>query len=122
MKLVFSFVLALIIVFVVYPAAVTLGQTGPEAELKRGEEVYKSRCLGCHLPEGKARVKRLNLADNEWRHGGSLKDIEKVVLDGVSGTAMQSFKEVLPKDDVTAVAKYVRSLSLAGGQQNSGTR
>jgi cbb3-type cytochrome c oxidase subunit III len=117
MKLVFSFVLACILFFLVYPVLVSQGRTTAEAEMKRGEEVYKSRCLGCHLPEGKARVKRLNLADNEWRHGGTQKDIEKIVSEGVSGTAMQSFKEVLPKDDITAVAKYVLSLS-----QDSGTR
>jgi mono/diheme cytochrome c family protein len=122
MKFAFTCVMVSILVFLLYPVAVSLGQDNAQAELKRGEEVYKSRCLGCHLPEGKARVKRLNLADNEWRHGGSLKDIEKVVMDGVPGTAMMAFKDVLPREDVTAVAKYVMKLSEAAGQGSSTSR
>ena len=47
---------------------------------------------------------------NELRGGDALADIYRAVASGIGGTAMPTWKNVLPEPDLWAMAHYVRSL------------
>ena len=81
------------------------------AVLKRGAQIYKTRCLLCHASEGKSPNVRMRFSDNVWKHGDKPEQVAAVVADGVKGTAMMGFKNRLSPDDVRAVTTYVLSLS-----------
>ncbi|RPJ59138.1 MAG: cytochrome c [Acidobacteria bacterium] len=79
--------------------------------LKRGAQVYKTRCLLCHTAEGKSPNERMRLSDQVWKHGEKPEQIQKVVAEGVKGTVMVGFKNRLNNDDIKAVSAYVMELS-----------
>jgi mono/diheme cytochrome c family protein len=72
-------------------------------------ELYKTKCFACHLADGNAPMKEMNLADAEWKHGSKLVDIVKVIEEGVPATAMLGFKAQLQPEEIEALARYVRS-------------
>jgi mono/diheme cytochrome c family protein len=72
-------------------------------------DTYKTRCAPCHLPDGNAPMKEMNLADSEWKHGSRVADLVQVISEGVPGTAMLSFKAQLSEQEIAALAAYVRS-------------
>lgn len=78
-------------------------------QLREGKRTYRLHCLACHGPEGKHFDKNFNLADDEWKHGDSLEAIEKVVTEGVKGTAMLPFKGRLSPAKIDSVSRYVYS-------------
>ena len=52
---------------------------------------------------------------NELRGGAELPEIYRVISSGVGGTAMPTWKNVLPEADLWAMAHYVRSLAALRG-------
>jgi mono/diheme cytochrome c family protein len=57
---------------------------------------------------------------NELRGGDTLPDIYRAIAAGIGGTAMPTWKNVLPEPDLWAMAHYVRSLvSLRGTAEGS---
>jgi len=78
--------------------------------LKRGAQVYKTRCVLCHTAEGKSPNERMRLSDQVWKHGDKPEEIQKVVAEGVKGTVMIGFKNRLNNDDIKAVTAYVIDL------------
>lgn len=72
-------------------------------------ELYKAKCFACHLADGNAPMKEMNLADVEWKHGSKVADIIKTIEEGAPGTAMLSFKAQLSPDEIESLARYVRS-------------
>jgi len=72
-------------------------------------QLYEEKCLACHMADGKAAVEDMSLADGKWKHGTKLSDIAKVIREGVEGTAMQPFKDQLSKQEMEALARYVRA-------------
>ena len=77
-------------------------------------KIYTAKCQTCHGVEGKSPFPDLSLVDDKWLHGGSVAEITKVIEEGVSGKAMAPFKSQLTKDEIDALAKYVRALSRKG--------
>ena len=78
-----------------------------------GSGLYKRNCAGCHGESGEGRTSlgpQLNTAD--WQAGITDEEIRAVILEGrrVAGTSMDSFREILTDDEITAVITYVRSL------------
>ena len=72
-------------------------------------DLYKTKCLACHLPDGNSPIPEMNFANGNWRHGTKVADLVKVINEGVPGTAMVSFKEQLSAAEIEALARYVRS-------------
>jgi mono/diheme cytochrome c family protein len=72
-------------------------------------ELYKAKCQICHMAEGQSPVSAMNFADGVWLHGSRLQDVIKVIAEGVPGKAMTSFKAQLTKEQIEALARYVRS-------------
>ncbi len=85
----------------------------PEQEdkelLARGEKVYQVNCASCHAKDGGGGVGP-NLTDDNWIHGGSMTDIVWTIVDGVPEKGMIAWRSILPKEDVIAVANFIRSL------------
>jgi cytochrome c oxidase cbb3-type subunit 3 len=76
--------------------------------------IYATKCQTCHGVDGKSPFPDLSLVDDKWLHGGSVAEITKVIEEGVTGKAMAPFKSQLTKEQIDALAKYVRSLSKKG--------
>ena len=72
------------------------------------QELYVQNCQMCHMPDGNAAIKQMNFADGEWIHGTTIKDQVKVVAEGVTGTAMMSFKDRLSDQEILSLVKFVR--------------
>ncbi len=72
-------------------------------------ELYKTKCLACHLADGNAPMKEMNLADAEWKHGSKVADLVKTIEEGSPGTAMLPFKAQLSPEEIDALARYVRT-------------
>jgi mono/diheme cytochrome c family protein len=92
-------------------ALVTLGATAT-AQDKPTEatlDLYKTKCLACHLPDGNSPIPEMNFVNGNWKHGTKVADMVKVINEGVPGTAMVSFKEQLSAAEIDALARYVRS-------------
>lgn len=84
-----------------------------------GAALYKQQCRSCHglagvPPKAMASIFKglKSFADSAWLAGHSEEAIVAVLENG-SGKDMKSFKEKLTKDEMVAVAKYVRTLATA---------
>ena len=73
------------------------------------QELYVQNCQMCHMPDGNAAIKQMNFADGEWTHGTTVKQMVKVITDGVPATAMMAFKDRLSDQEILALAKHVRN-------------
>lgn len=87
--------------------AAVLAQSGRPTSNRPAEDLYKSNCVMCHMPDGNAAIKQMNFADGEWIHGTTPKQLAKVITDGVPGTAMMAFKERFSDQEILGLAKYV---------------
>jgi cytochrome c oxidase subunit 2 len=86
----------------------SMNMTMPEA-MAQGEKVYLANCAGCHMPNGEGlpgvfpalKGSQIAVAD-EPRH------IE-IMLNGVTGSAMQSYAKQLTMSEIAAVVTYERN-------------
>jgi mono/diheme cytochrome c family protein len=100
---------------VVYPKIFKLkGSTvATEVVLERGMSLYKQNCVGCHGDQptgaGRAQVflkpKAANLVDRYI----SASEAYSILVRGVLGSAMPSFRE-MPEQDLWALAHYVSKM------------
>lgn len=77
--------------------------------VEHGREVFSTRCVACHGPDGGGQVGP-NLTDDYTIHGWSRATIVKVVHDGVPSKGMIAWGPQLPREDVVAVALFVYGL------------
>ncbi len=99
------------------PAAVAEPQQFDAAVLELGEEVYLSQCQPCHGNQGKGdgpaakflESKPRDLTAGEWESvsEGTASEVAGVVRDGIEGTEMEPFADLLEEDEILAVAAYV---------------
>jgi cytochrome c oxidase cbb3-type subunit III len=80
-----------------------------EAWLERGRQVYKGYCLACHGSAGEGGVGP-NLTDDYWIHGGDIKNIYRVVKEGVIEKGMTPWKDLLSPTQIAQVSSFVKSL------------
>ena len=119
------------------PALMRLG-------VERGRGLFKSRCAGCHGPEGQGRhtLGAPNLTDKDWLYGqGDVSDIENVVLYGVRASNARTWKladmpafatptpypreptmKPLKPGDINDVMQYLRSLQGLAADPEAATR
>jgi len=88
------------------PATIT------ESMLASGAEVYTANCAACHLADMTGLVGP-SLVDDEWAHGGSYTDIVRTVTNGVPGTAMIAWTQMLGEEKVRDVSAYIYTKSQA---------
>ena len=98
-----------IIGFLGVGAARATAQGAPPAADERTVELYRQACQACHMADGNAALEQMNFADGKWKHGTSVKEMAKVISEGVPGTAMMPFKTRFSEEEIVALARYVRS-------------
>jgi cytochrome c oxidase cbb3-type subunit 2 len=97
-----------------------------KTELERGRNVYFQACLPCHGIRGDGRgpaATGFDPAPRNFRRGvykfrttvsGALpldEDLERTVREGLPGTEMPRWKDVLSEHDIRSVVQYVKSFS-----------
>lgn len=74
-----------------------------------GKGVFDANCIACHGQNGEGLVGP-NLTDEFWLHGGSVKDVFKVVKYGVPEKGMVSWEKNMSSANISAVTNYILSL------------
>jgi cytochrome c oxidase cbb3-type subunit 3 len=80
------------------------------AVIDLGKKVYVKNCVACHLANGEGGIGP-NLTDNFWIHGGEFKNIALTVLNGVPEKGMTTWKGILKKNEILAVANYIWTMN-----------
>ncbi len=80
-----------------------------EMWLERGSQVFKGYCLACHGSAGEGGVGP-NLTDDYWIHGGDIKNIYRVVKEGVIEKGMTPWKDLLSPTQIAQVSSFIKSL------------
>lgn len=93
------------------PATMVVAET-PEL-LAKGKELFEGNCVACHGADLHGGIGP-NLTDATWIHGGTLKDIQTTITNGVPEKAMPTWGPILGPEKIAALAAYVHS---AGGGQ-----
>jgi len=74
-----------------------------------GRDIYINYCSACHgqkLEGGRAP----SLLDGKWKHGQTKKAIRKSISEGVAGTEMMPWKNMLTSRQIDQVVDYLISL------------
>lgn len=79
------------------------------AVVSSGQAIYGQFCAACHAAGGEGSIGP-NLTDAYWIHGGSPKEILKVVSDGVAAAGMPSWRPVLGDEKVEQVTAFLLTL------------
>ncbi len=84
----------------------------PPVQTKKADpikDVYVSNCQMCHGPDGVSPIKDMSFVGRQWKTKTTAEAV-KVITSGVPGTVMLPFGGKLTKEQITALARYVRSL------------
>jgi cytochrome c oxidase cbb3-type subunit 3 len=77
--------------------------------LVKGEGTFVGKCAACHGQQLQGLIGP-NLTDNYWIHGKATRmDLVKIIREGVPDKGMPPWGNVLPKDEVYAVASFILS-------------
>jgi cytochrome c oxidase cbb3-type subunit 3 len=83
-----------------------------ESNLANGQRVFEANCASCHLIDGGGSIGP-NLTDHYWKNGGSVQDVFTTIENGITGTAMVSWKALISPGDRQDVTSYIL-VNLAG--------
>lgn len=101
-----------------YAEKVAEAEAGPDLNertmsqlMAEGEKAYNMYCANCHKPDGSGMGEIYpSLVKTEMTTGeGSIEKHINVVLNGVSGTAMQAFSNQLTEAEIAAIITYERN-------------
>ncbi len=77
--------------------------------LNEGQSIYIKNCVACHGNEGQGGVGP-NMTDVFWINGGGIKNIFRVIADGVPSKGMISWKSQLSPKQIQSVASYILTI------------
>ncbi len=80
-----------------------------EGQFEEGKNIYKTACAVCHGDAGQGLVGP-NMTDDYWIHGGSIKDIFKVIKYGVLDKGMKSWKDDYSPNQIAQLSSYIKSM------------
>ncbi len=87
----------------------TTRQWGKSELMARGEEVYGRNCIGCHQAEGQGIAGMFPaIAGSDVATGDIVRHLQ-TVMNGVEGTPMQSYSDVLSDIDLASVITFQRN-------------
>lgn len=75
----------------------------------QGELIFKSACANCHGQKGEGTVGP-NFTDENWIHGGGIKNIFKTIKYGVPEKGMIAWSAQLKPSDMQKVGSYILTL------------
>lgn len=103
--------------------SLTIGSRAAAAQAPDGEALYRQNCRSCHGAKGTPTQRMLgvyptlkNFADSAFLAGLSVDSIVAILKKG-AGKDMKSFSEKLTPDQMTAVARFVKTLGSGAAQQ-----
>jgi mono/diheme cytochrome c family protein len=84
-----------------------------------GACLFSAECTSCHGADGDGkgpsaaflRPLPADFTDSTWIHGSGIDQVVKVIRDGVKGTAMAGFANVLTDDEIRSLGLYLIQLS-----------
>ena len=76
---------------------------------EQGRALFAANCAACHAADGGGIIGP-NLTDGYWIHGGRPIDVFRTAANGVADKGMPTWKAVLSRDQLVAVAGYVMTL------------
>ncbi len=79
------------------------------AELDKGKQIYTNNCLSCHGPDAGGTVGP-NLTDQNWIHGGGIKNVFTTIKNGVPAKGMISWQTMLTPKQMQQVGSYILNL------------
>jgi cytochrome c oxidase cbb3-type subunit III len=77
--------------------------------LADGKVTFLNTCATCHRKDGGGDIGP-NLTDEYWLHGGSIKELFKVVRHGVQGTNMIAWEGVISPEKIKNVSSYILTM------------
>jgi cytochrome c oxidase subunit 2 len=77
--------------------------------MQHGREVYATQCASCHQSDGEGLAPAFPALAGSQVATGPLEEHIRVVLDGVGGTAMPAWGEMLSVTDIAAALTYTRN-------------
>jgi len=84
-------------------------QSKDDVIIKSGAALFVNRCTPCH-GENAQGIVGPNLTDEYWLHGGSVKDVFKVIKYGVPEKGMVAWEKSLSAQQIADLTNYVLSL------------
>ncbi|MDB4222470.1 cytochrome c oxidase subunit II [Granulosicoccus sp.] len=84
-------------------------QWSHEALVSAGQKVYQANCMSCHQAEGQGIPGMFPAIAGSDVATGGIDTHVKTVMDGVEGSMMTSFSQVLSNADIAAVITYQRN-------------
>jgi mono/diheme cytochrome c family protein len=88
------------------PTASQVAPPGPDSLRKFCKELFLKNCSGCHGEKGQGTVGP-NLTDQYWLHGGSAKNINSTIKDGVAGKGMIAWNAVFSSQEIQQITDCV---------------
>jgi len=79
------------------------------AALASGKEIFNKNCATCHGFGGEGTVGP-NFTDEYWIHGGGIKNIYRIISDGVPSKGMISWKSLISPNQIQEVGSYIITL------------
>lgn len=73
------------------------------------KDLYLSNCQMCHGPDGRSPIKDMSFVGRQWKTKTTAEAV-KMITKGSPGTVMLPFEDKLTKEQITALARYVRAL------------
>jgi len=73
------------------------------------KDVYVSNCQICHGPDGVSQIKDMSFVGRKWKTTTDAEAV-KIITKGSPGTVMLPFESKLKKEQIAALARYVRAL------------
>lgn len=107
----------LILVFGAAALQPAVSQQAPD----KGQEIFTERCAVCHgaLGDGGSAP---DLSNAPWQAGVSDADLERVIRDGVRGTAMPGFGATLDDNARASLVRHIRTLGQRAIQPTTAVR
>ena len=93
--------------------------TGQKKEADPTKDLYVANCQMCHGVDGSAPVKEMGFVGRKWTTKTAA-EAAKVITEGVPGTAMLPFEGRLTKEQIMALARYVRALDTPAARKKQG--
>lgn len=87
----------------------TVTFTKDAGALAAGKEIFDKNCASCHGFGGEGLVGP-NFADENWIHGGGIKNIYRTIKDGVPAKGMISWRSQLSPNQIQEVGSYIITL------------
>ena len=80
-----------------------------DRSVQTGRTIFEIKCASCHGKDGQGGAGP-DLTDEHWIHGPSDGEVFHVISDGVAGTSMTGFRNLLPEQMRWHLVNYMRSI------------